>query len=172
MRDRNILRNETLVVPPPSGKNPFKVTQPELQEALKAAGEAEVVRTAARLLGIGGVYAEEMLLRANVDKTTQCKNLTEEQINAIYSALQSLLAPLSESKLEPAIILDEDGNFMDCVPLKLKRYEGCKTQAYPTFNQALDEFYLRATATETAVASVPQADKLKKEAGTAQTDGC
>jgi predicted ribosome quality control (RQC) complex YloA/Tae2 family protein len=164
MRDRNILRNETLVVPPPSGKNPFKVTQPELQEALKAAGETEVVRSVARLLGLGGVYAEEMLLRANVDKTAQCKNLTEEQINAIYSALQSLLTPLSESKLEPAIILAEDDSFMDCVPLKLKRYEGCKTQTYPTFNQALDEFYLRTTATETAIASLPQVDKLQKEA--------
>ena len=61
MRDRNILRNEVLVVPPPSGKNPFKVTQPELQEALKNAGETEVVRSIARFLGLGGVYAEEML---------------------------------------------------------------------------------------------------------------
>ena len=28
MRDRNILRNEVLVFPPPSGKNPFKVSLP------------------------------------------------------------------------------------------------------------------------------------------------
>ena len=27
MRDRDILRNVALVYPPPSGKNPFKVTQ-------------------------------------------------------------------------------------------------------------------------------------------------
>ena len=35
MRDRDILRNVVLVYPPPSGKNPFKVTQPELEETLK-----------------------------------------------------------------------------------------------------------------------------------------
>ena len=64
MRDRNILRNETLMLPPPSGKNPFKLTLPELQEGLEKAGEAEVVRAMSRFLGIGGVYAEEMLLRA------------------------------------------------------------------------------------------------------------
>ena len=32
MRDRDILRNVVLSFPPPSGKNPFKVTQPELEE--------------------------------------------------------------------------------------------------------------------------------------------
>ena len=32
MRDRNILRNEVLVVPPPSGKNPFKVSLSELEK--------------------------------------------------------------------------------------------------------------------------------------------
>ena len=69
MRDRDILRNQPLVFPPPSGKNPFKVTLQELQEALKAAGEAQVVKTAARLLGIGGVYAEEVLLKANIERS-------------------------------------------------------------------------------------------------------
>ncbi len=35
MRDRNILRNEVLVVPPPSGKNPFKVSFPEMDGSIE-----------------------------------------------------------------------------------------------------------------------------------------
>jgi predicted ribosome quality control (RQC) complex YloA/Tae2 family protein len=61
MRDRNILRNEVLAFPPPSGRNPFGVSLSELEEALKVAGETEVVRATARFLGIGGIYAEEIL---------------------------------------------------------------------------------------------------------------
>ena len=38
MRDRDIMHNVVLELPPASGKNPFKVTQPELQEALKTRG--------------------------------------------------------------------------------------------------------------------------------------
>ena len=163
MKDRDILRNETLVVPPPSGKNPYKVTLPELQEALKQAGDAEVVRTTARLLGIGGVYAEELLLRANVDKAKPCKNLTEAEVKAFFDALQGLLSKLSEGILEPSIILDDDGSFVDVVPFTLKRYEGCKTQTYATFNQALDEFYLQVTAAEKALASI-EVEKLTQEA--------
>ncbi len=163
MRDRNILRNEVLVFPPPSGKNPFKVALPELEEALKNAGEAEVVRATARLLGIGGVYAEEILLRAGVDKAKPCKNLTDMEIKGIFDALQSLLSKVSACIFEPCIILDEDGDFLDVVPFKLKRYEGFKTQVYSSFNQALDEFYLRVTTAESALTSV-EVDKLKQEA--------
>jgi predicted ribosome quality control (RQC) complex YloA/Tae2 family protein len=163
MRDRNILRNEVLAFPPPSGKNPFKVSLSELEEALKNAGEVEVVRVTARFLGIGGVYAEEVLLRANVDKAKPCKNLTDMEIKGIFGALQSLLSKLSAGILEPSIILDEDGSFLDVVPFKLKRYEGFKTQGYNSFNQTLDEFYLRVTAAESALASV-EVDKLKQEA--------
>jgi len=163
MRDRNILRNEVLAFPPPSGKNPFKVSLSELEEALKNAGEVEVVRVTARFLGIGGVYAEEVLLRANVDKAKPCKNLTDMEIKGIFDALQSLLSKLSEGNLEPSIILDQDGSFLDVVPLKLKRYEGFKTQVYSSFNQSLDEFYLRVTVAESALASV-EVDKLKREA--------
>jgi predicted ribosome quality control (RQC) complex YloA/Tae2 family protein len=163
MRDRNILRNEVLALPPPSGKNPFKVSLSELEEAIKNAGEVEVVRAIARFLGIGGVYAEEVLLVANLDKTRLCNSLTSVEVAGIFEALQSLLSKVSSGNLEPSIILDENGSFLDVVPFKLKRYEGFKTQVYNNFDEALDEFYLRVTAAESALASV-EVEKLKQEA--------
>jgi predicted ribosome quality control (RQC) complex YloA/Tae2 family protein len=163
MRDRDILHNVVLELPPSSGKNPFKVTQTELEEALKNAGETEVVRAIARFLGVGGVYAEEILLRANVDKTKHCNSLTTEEVRGIYEMLQTLLAAVSGGNLEAAIVLSEDGEFLDVAPIKLKRYEGFKTQVYQSFNQALDEFYLRVTVAERAVNHL-EVDKIKKEA--------
>ena len=163
MRDRNILQKEAFVFPPSSGKNPFKVSQSELEEAFKSAGEVEVVRATARFLGIGGVYAEEVLLRANVDKTKLCNALTTVEVKGIFEALQSLLARVSAGDFQPSIILDEDGIYLDVVPIKLVRYEGFKAQVYGSFNEALDEFYLRVTAAERAFSSV-EVDKLKREA--------
>jgi predicted ribosome quality control (RQC) complex YloA/Tae2 family protein len=162
MRDRDILHNVVLQLPPTSGKNPFKVTQTELEETLKNVGQAEVVRALARFLGIGGIYAEELLLRANVDKTKPSNILTSDEATAVFDALQSLLTPVLESNFEPKIILDNDGSFVDVVPFKLRRYEGCKSQAFPTFNGALDEFFLRVTATEKAFATV-ETEQLKRE---------
>ena len=74
-----------------------------------------------------------------------------------------MLAAVSGGNLEAAIVLGEDGEFLDVVPIKLKRYEEFKTQVYPSFNQALDEFYLRVTVAERAVNHL-EVDKIKKEA--------
>ena len=145
MRDRDILHNIVLQLPPSTSKNPFKVTQSELEEALKNAGETEIVRSIARFLGVGGVYAEEILLRANVEKTKSANTMTKVEVEGIFGGLQDLLFPISSMHLEPCIVLGEDGDFLDVVPLKLKRYEGFKTQIYDSFNRALDEFYLRVT---------------------------
>jgi predicted ribosome quality control (RQC) complex YloA/Tae2 family protein len=163
MRDRDILHNVVLQLPPSISKNPFKIVLPELEEAVKNAGEVEVVRAIARFLGVGGVYAEEILLRANIEKTTHANALTNEQVKVIFDVLQELLSAISSMRLEPCIVLDAEGEFLDVVPLKLKRYEGFKTQIFSNFNQALDEFFLRVTVAERAVDRV-EVDKLKKEA--------
>jgi predicted ribosome quality control (RQC) complex YloA/Tae2 family protein len=163
MRDRDILRNILLVYPPPSGKNPFKVTQSELEETLKAAGDGEVVRTLARSFGIGGTYAEETLLRANIEKSKSCKDLTSDDVLAIFTALQTLLTPVLEGKFEPSIIEDQDGSYLDVLPFKLKRYEGCKAQSFESFNAALDEFFLKVIAIEKAAGTI-EVDRLKQEA--------
>jgi predicted ribosome quality control (RQC) complex YloA/Tae2 family protein len=163
MRDRDIVRNEVYQFPPAIGKNPFKVSRQELEDSLKGLGDVEIVRAMARFLGVGGFYAEEILLRADVDKTKLCSALSSAEVDAIFQALQSLLSAVSDFKTEPHIVLTEGGSFLDAVPFKLKRYEGLQVQPYGTFNEALDEFYLRATAAEKAGASV-KVDKLTQEA--------
>jgi predicted ribosome quality control (RQC) complex YloA/Tae2 family protein len=163
MRDRNIIRNEIFQFPPSSGKNPFKVAKEELEDFLKEFGDVEVVRAIARSLGVGGFYAEETLLRANVEKTKHCSDLSSAEVDAIFSGLQSLLSAVSDLKTEPHIVLADDGSFMDAVPFKLKRYQTCNSKLYGSFNEALDEFYLRATAAKKAVASV-KVDKITQEA--------
>jgi predicted ribosome quality control (RQC) complex YloA/Tae2 family protein len=163
MRDRNILRSEVFRFPPSSGKNPFKVTREELENALKTLGDVEVVRGLARFLGVGGVYAEEILLRANVDKIKHCSTLTSPETGAIFDGLQSLLSTLSNFTVEPHIVLAEDGTFLDVVPFRLKRYDAFKVQVYNSFNEALDEFYVKITAAEKAMASTGVGD-LQREA--------
>ncbi len=163
MRDRNIIRNEVYQVPPSSAKNPFKVTHKELKEALNAAGDAEVVRAIVRFLGVGGVYAEELLLRAEVEKAKHCSELASSEVDAMFAALQSLLSAVSSSPLEPNIVLDENGGFVDVVPFRLKRYEAFKQKPYSSFSEALDEFYVRVTAAEKATAGV-DVSQFKREA--------
>jgi predicted ribosome quality control (RQC) complex YloA/Tae2 family protein len=165
MRDRNILRGETFVFAPSSGRNPYKVSRAELQDGLRSFGDVEVVRALTRFLSIGGIHSEEVLLRASIDKTKSCSVLTDADFEAIFDNLHSLLFQVSKDKLDPSIVLDEAGEFIDVVPFKLRRYEGFLLKRFASFSEALDEFYVRVSAVEEtkAVTSV-KVEELKREA--------
>jgi len=165
MRDRDILRDEAFQFAPSSGRNPFKVNREELLEGLKTYGDIEIVRAIARFLGVGGIYAEEILLEAGIDKTKQCSALRESDVNAVFDKLQNLLSQTMSGALQPCVVLDNTGSFSSVAPFMLKQYESMdvKLQPYNSFNEALDEFYARVTAVEKALAGV-EVDSLGREA--------
>jgi len=163
MRDRSIAHSETFLFAPSSGRNPFKVCIEELRSGLKGFSNIEVVRALAKFLSIGGVYAEEILLRANVDKSKKCEELSSVETDAIYSNLQNLLSQVASGKLEPSIVLDDEDVFFDVMPFKLKRYENLEHKPYKSFNEALDDFYTTITAAEKAAVS-PKMEELNREA--------
>jgi len=165
MRDRNVVRGEVFSFAPSTGKNPFKTSREELLEALKSSGDVAVVRAVARFLSIGGVYAEEILLKAGVDKTKPCNTLGSDEIEAVFNSLKDSLTEVASGKLEPCIVLDEAGDYIDVVPFRLKRYqvEGLKLQLYDSFNEALDEFYVRISTIEQAMVGM-EIEELEREA--------
>jgi predicted ribosome quality control (RQC) complex YloA/Tae2 family protein len=163
MRDRNILHGEAFVFAPPSGKNPLKMNSEELTEALKGSGTIEVVRSLSRVLSLGGFYAEEVLLRAGVDKTKPCSALSDSDVKSLFDVLQVLLSQVSSGSLEPCVVLDETGGLVDVVPFRLRRYDGFEHRGYSSFDEALDEFYARIMAVEKATAGL-EVEALKREA--------
>ncbi len=165
MRDRSILRGEAFKFAPPSGKNPQKLDVRTFVDGLKAYEDVEIVRAVARFLSVGGMYAEETVLRAGIDKKTICSALGEIQIRAVLNVVQALVSQATTGRLEPCIVYDSDGNFVDVVPIRLEQYGGgnFKLQSYRSFNEALDEFYTKVLAIESVMANT-EVDKLKEEA--------
>ena len=168
MRDRNILRGEKFQFPPATGKNPLTLSMSDLQVVLEASGDVEVVRVLARSVGLGGTYAEEVLLRSGVEKTVLCKNLVPDDVAGVFDVLQSLFSSLFEGKFVPRIIVDSatDGDgevaYLDVTPFVLRRNEGCVFRVFGTFSEALDEFFLKVKTVEKALASV-EFDQLQSE---------
>jgi len=147
MRDRNILRGENFKPAPPSGKNPFHLSRPDLDE-IKHYGQLEIVRALTKFLSIGGLYAEEILLRAEIDKNTLCEMLTKQQINEIFAQTQTLLSKTTALEFEPCIVLDERGEWVDVVPFPLKKYANLTLKPYKSFNEASDEYYAKVVTIE------------------------
>ena len=163
MRDRNVLRGEVFQHAPSSGRNPLNLSLQDLGE-IKRLGKLEIVRALTRFLSIGGLYAEEILLRAQVGKYALCESLTEPQTESIFDQLHQILSVIKAGNVEPRVIIDRKGELIDVVPIRLKKYADFEQKMYKTFNEALDEYYTEATVEEKVVEAAKEVDRrLAKE---------
>ncbi|BAW30939.1 MAG TPA: ribosome rescue protein RqcH [Methanothermobacter sp.] len=132
--DRKILPGETYKYPPGQAINPLEINMSQLSEKI-GESETDIVRTLAKN-GLGGLYAEEVLLRAGVDKNMPSDKLGREDIKKIYDAIKETFKPLKKFDFTPNIIQD-----LDVVPLELEIYNDYDREYYNTYNEAADEFF-------------------------------
>jgi predicted ribosome quality control (RQC) complex YloA/Tae2 family protein len=147
MRDRNILRGEVFQHPPARGKNPLLLKLQDFFE-IKKLGQKEIVRALNKFLSISGTYAEEILLRAEINKKTHCVDLTEQELESIFNQLQMLLSLTTEVDLEPRIVIGEDETWVDVTPVSLKKFDQFEQKKFESFNRALDDYYAKLASEE------------------------
>jgi predicted ribosome quality control (RQC) complex YloA/Tae2 family protein len=139
MKDRNILRGQPLKLPPQRGKNLLEATPNEVQN-LRSLSDTDAVKALAQVFGVGGTLAEEILQRANVDKSLSASSLTDKQITAISDAITQLKNALLTGTRSPMIVLD-DAHTIDVVPFELELYKIMRKKTYASFNDAVDEYF-------------------------------
>src|SRR5205823_2359781 len=87
-KDRAVEIGEPYALPA-AGIDPLELDRSGFATAVGGA-KGQVVRVLATILNLGGTYAEEVCLRAGVDKETRIKDLLDLQIDALYTALNNL----------------------------------------------------------------------------------
>jgi predicted ribosome quality control (RQC) complex YloA/Tae2 family protein len=135
-KDRNVQIGEPYVYPTPA-IDPLELDRSGFGQTLRAT-KGQLVRVLATALNLGGTYAEEVCLRAAVDKETRIRDLQEPQIDSLYTALNNLAVAIEQER-RPAVIL-EKGRAIDATPIELEQYRGMERRELPTFNEALSHF--------------------------------
>lgn len=135
-QDRRITSKEPYIYPPERGINPLQAEKEEIKE-LFLNSDTDIIRTLAKS-GFGGLYAEELVLRAGVAKDKDAASIKDEELDSIYDALREVFDPLLNEQFHPQIISDGKD---DVLPLDLKMYENYSKNPFPSFNEAADEFY-------------------------------
>ena len=145
---RDISSKKEYLFPEERGINPLTVNEEEFK-GLFDDEESDAVRTLAKN-GLGSLYAEEIIKRANenidVDKNTPNSEITEEQIAGIFHAFKDLFDSLTQESIKPQIVKKD--NKEDVVALDLKKYDEFEKTYYETFNEACDEFYSKKVNTD------------------------
>jgi predicted ribosome quality control (RQC) complex YloA/Tae2 family protein len=135
-QDRRITSKETYKYPPERGINPLHAGKDELKQLFENS-TTDIIRTLAKS-GFGGLYAEEIVLRTDVDKDKEASEITDEELDSIYNSLREVFDPLLNDDFHPQIVTDEKE---DVLPLDLKIYENYSKKTFTSFNDAADEFY-------------------------------
>lgn len=118
----------------------------------------EVVKVLA-MSGLGGLYAEEVCLRAGIDKRKKYSELDEDEIRRINDELQKLMS----FSPKPQIVL-KNGDYFDVVPMDLLYYSDYEKKYFETFNDALDDYYSKKLSEidEIETQKSEELEKLKK----------
>jgi predicted ribosome quality control (RQC) complex YloA/Tae2 family protein len=156
-KDRSI-RPKHQYAYPPAVSNPLTLGLEELRGLLKH-GKKEVVKFLATDLSLSGLYAEELLLRAGVDKTTMTNELTGDEVAELHEQL-ALLASVKQPQL-----VSEGGKLLDVTPFPLKLYGQKESRQLTTLTGALDEFFThgQAVAVEAGKVAGLDAERAKLE---------
>jgi predicted ribosome quality control (RQC) complex YloA/Tae2 family protein len=134
-RDRRVRGGEQYELPA-AQLSPITTTEVELKEMF-VHSDSDIVRTMATKMNMGGQYAEEVCLRAGIEKSTPAKGLIDP--TPIRNALADVFKPLS-TELKPHIIT-KNGVKIDVLPFSLSSNEKNERIFFPTFNEALDEYF-------------------------------
>ncbi|MFA5312924.1 MAG: ribosome rescue protein RqcH, partial [Methanomassiliicoccales archaeon] len=144
---------------PPSRFNPL-TPDPESFLGVVKSSTADAVRTLATSANLGGQYAEESCLLANVDKSKKAKLINNEEWTSIYDSMKALLAKAAASS-EPAIFYEGDVP-VDASPIGLVQRASLEVEPYDSFSEAIDEF-LYAKPPEEEDVRDDELERLKRQ---------
>ncbi|NJE84904.1 fibronectin-binding domain-containing protein [Thermococcus sp. CX2] len=142
---------------PPARENPLDVEWERFKELILEE-DVEVVRALARKLNMGGLYAEEILLRAGMDKKKKASELSEEELKLIFDTMKALF----KEEPKPNIVF-KDGAMIDVLPIELKWYEGYEREYFSTFSEALDEYFGKITVEKARLEQTKKLEGKKRQ---------
>ncbi|MFP4530848.1 MAG: ribosome rescue protein RqcH [Halodesulfurarchaeum sp.] len=108
--------------------------------AAMAESDTDLVRTLATQLNLGGTYGEELCTRAGVEKTKAITDAEERDFDRLYAEMRDLLDRLREGNTDPRVYR-EDGDPVDVTPIPLEEYAHLESEAFDSFNGALDSYF-------------------------------
>ena len=157
------LKPHQTYTPPPSQQNPFTLTHDAFTRALQTSTK-DVVRTLAATINLGGTYAEELCLRANITKQTPTDTLDEAARDTIYATFVSFLDLFRTNQFQP-LLIKKQGKPIDIVPFPFHLYKSYETEELDRFSRGLEQFISEQpqVITSTSSQSKEKLNKLQRQ---------
>jgi predicted ribosome quality control (RQC) complex YloA/Tae2 family protein len=131
-----VVKSGELYIPPPPQVNPFTMTMETFQGILQQ-GNKDLVRTLATGVNLSGLYAEELCVRAHVDKHLKSAEMTKDIIQRLYQELIGFLEAFRNHSFTPMLV-KKNGVVVDIIPVPFQSYKGMDVEPIASFSRRLD----------------------------------
>jgi len=125
-----LIRPGIQYVYPKKEYNFVSINETELTKLLETSDKDSVVITLAVNLGLGGFYAEELCIRAKIDKKKL--SLDKPEIRRLYNEIEKI----RRAEIDTCIYYDNN-EISDITPFEIIKYKGMRFEKALSFNHAL-----------------------------------
>ena len=136
-KHREIRANSSYAYPP-EAFDPRNASDEKLNDLILTS-KADMVRTLATRLNLGGGYAEEICLRAKIDKGINANELGEEELDRIREEIHRLIGDFETGSFFH--ISTEDDKPVDISPIELRLDDRRQTNKFSSFSEAIENYY-------------------------------
>ncbi|MBN2155135.1 MAG: NFACT family protein [Candidatus Lokiarchaeota archaeon] len=162
-KDRRILAKADYIPPIQNPIHFMNMTKDDLTYILKNS-QLDLVRTISKNISLVGYIAEEMCKRARLDKNKNANFLTEEEVSSLFQEIQGLIVTLNQDKFSGIIYSDENDDYVFFEPFDLLIHSDLKNKAvFPSFNEAIDEFFAKKDAKSLLSSDSEKVDKVVRK---------
>jgi predicted ribosome quality control (RQC) complex YloA/Tae2 family protein len=148
------LRPKTIYKHPPTNVNPFKYEFFEFQKILKSL-DKDLIRCLAIDFGLGGLYAEEVCKKLEIEKNKLVSSLNQQEADKLFRFFEQL-----KSLQTKANIVLQDDKQVDVVPFELIQYSENKRILFEGFNEAVEAYF---EGLEKVKKEVREVEEVKKQ---------
>jgi predicted ribosome quality control (RQC) complex YloA/Tae2 family protein len=142
--ERALYRGETYK-PPDKGPDPREMSAADLQELTDT---SQIVKVLAAEVGLGGLYAEEVMARTDVEKSERSDHLADGQLHSVHDALRTVVDRVASGELAPRIYYDDEGDPAEVAPIPLATYGDHETEEFDSYSKALDTYFTQKQKAE------------------------
>jgi len=134
---RDVKAGKGFEMPPPR-MDPSKLDFDGFSEAVRAS-DADIVRTLASKLNLGGEYAEGLVAMSQIPADDRAAQLDVEEMGLLFENL-GVLFRMADTGVRPHIIR-RDGKAESVLPVELPPKAGEVLEPYPSFNEAVEAYF-------------------------------
>jgi predicted ribosome quality control (RQC) complex YloA/Tae2 family protein len=141
-KHRDVRARKPFSFPPPI-PDPVALSPDDLAAIFKGS-DADIVRTIATKLNVGGRYSEEVCERAGIDRSIMAKDIEPERLASLIGVIRDFIAEARTSRC--GLVISKGDELVDVVPSRLVVYKDFASEEFPSFSESVESYAARLPA--------------------------